>query len=311
VTYLSWHWIFYINVPIGLLGMVMVGLFIPDVREERRTPFDWAGFALSGIGLAGLMFGFELASRGAASLLVSGGILAAGVLASVLYMRHARVAAHPILDVRLMFVPSFRISVIGGSLTRITAGAMPFLLPMALQLGLGMNAARSGLITFASAAGAALMKGCAARILRRFGFRTVLVWNGVLATLTIAAMALLGPGWPLWLLYAMIFAGGFFQSLLFTAYNTVAYADVPAGLTSSATSFYATFQQLTLSAGICVAAAVLAASVRANGHAGPELGDFSVAWLVVAGISLLASPVCTLFARDVGDDMSGREAERK
>jgi EmrB/QacA subfamily drug resistance transporter len=305
VTYLSWHWIFYINVPIGLLGMVMVSLFIPDVREERAAPFDWAGFALSGVSLASLMFGFELASRGVAPRLVSGLMLAAGVLAWVLYVRHARRAAHPILDLRLMRVPSFRISVIGGSLTRITAGALPFLLPMALQLGLGMSAARSGLITFASAAGAALMKACAAGILRRFGFRNVLVWNGVLATLTILCMALLGPGWPLWLLYAVIFAGGFFQSLLFTAYNTVAYADVPASLTSAATSFYATFQQLMLSAGICVAAAALAASVRARGHALPELGDFATAWLVVGGISLMASPVCTLFARDVGDDMSG------
>jgi EmrB/QacA subfamily drug resistance transporter len=309
VTYLSWHWIFYINVPIGLFGMVMVGLFIPDVREDNVVPFDWLGFVLSGVALASLMFGFELASRGVAPPAVSAAVLGAGFAAGALYIRHARHSAHPILNLRLMDVPSFAISVFGGSLTRITAGALPFLLPMAMQLGLGMSAARSGLITFASAAGAALMKACAAAILRRFGFRHVLVWNGLVATLTIAVMALLGPGWPLWLLYAVIFAGGFFQSLQFTAFNTVAYADVPASLTSSATSFYATFQQLMLSAGICVAAAALAASVRAHGHAGPQLGDFSVAWLVVSGISLLASPVCARFAPDVGDDMSGRGGE--
>jgi MFS family permease len=306
VTYLSWHWIFYINVPIGLVGMMMVGRFIPDVRDDVVTPFDWLGFMLSGVSLASLLFGFELTSRGVASGPVSVGILAAGAIFGGIYVLHARRAAHPILDLRLLRVPSFAISVYGGSLTRITAGALPFLLPMALQLGLGLSAARSGLITFASAAGAAAMKACAAGILRRFGFRRVLVWNGVLATGTIACMALLAPGWPIWLLYTVIFAGGFFQSLLFTAYNTVAYADVPAELTSAATSFYATFQQLMLSVGICVAAAVLAASVRARGGAGPALGDFSVAWVVVAGISLLAAPVCLRFAGDVGDDMSGR-----
>jgi MFS family permease len=306
VTYLSWHWIFYINVPIGIVGFVLASLFIEEVREEARTPFDWLGFVLSGTALSCLLFGFEVLSRGAVSGLVGGVILAVGVAAGALYLWHAHRVPNPVLNMRLMRVPSFSISVWGGSFTRITGGAVPFLLPMMMQLGFGVTAAQSGLITFASAAGAMLMKAAAAPVLRRLGFRTVLIWNGVLATVLLMSTALFRPGWPLWAMYAVMFAGGFFQSLQFAAYNTVAYADIPARLASSATSFYTTFQQLMLSAGICVAASVLAVSMRVQGHAHPALSDFSVAWVVVGVITLAASPICSLFARNVGDDMSGR-----
>jgi MFS family permease len=308
VTYLSWHWIFYINVPIGIVAYVLAGFYIEEVREEVRTPFDWLGFVLSGVALCCLMFGFELLSRGAVSGLLAGVILGVGLVCGALYVRHAHRVASPVLDVRLMRVPSFAISVWGGAFTRITGGALPFLLPMMMQLGFGVSAARSGLITFASAAGAMLMKAAAAPILRRFGFRSTLIWNGVLATALVMSTAFFRPGWPLWLMYGLIFTGGFFQSLQFTAYNTVAYADIPAALASAATSFYTTFQQLMLSAGICVAAAVLAVSMRVQGHVHPALADFSVAWVVVGAVTLVASPICAMFERTAGDEMSGRRS---
>jgi MFS family permease len=286
VTYLSWHWIFYINVPIGIVGFVLVSLFIAEVREEERTPFVWLGFALSGAALSCLMFGFELLSRGAVSVGLGGAVLAVGACAGAFYVRHAHHVAHPVLDLRLMRVPSFAISM--------------------MQLGFGVSAAQSGMITFATAAGAMLMKASAAPILRRFGFRNTLIWNGVLATALLMSTALFRPGWPLWAMYALIFAGGFFQSLQFTAYNTVAYADIPGAMASAATSFYTTFQQLMLSAGICVAAAVLGVSMRVQGHVHAALSDFSVTWVVVGMITLVASPICARFGRGVGDDMSGK-----
>jgi hypothetical protein len=294
-----------------MVGFVLASLYIEEVREEVRKEFDWVGFLQSGVSLSCLMFGFELMSRGVVSGVQGGVILGLGVAAWALYVRHAHLVDHPVLDLRLMRVPSFAISVWGGSFTRITAGALPFLLPMMLQLGFGLSALQSGLITFASAAGSMLMKASAAPILRRFGFRSTLIWNGVIATGLVMGTALLRPGWPLGMIYALIFAGGFFQSLQFTAYNTVAYADIPARLASSATSFYTTFQQLMLSAGICVAAAVLAVSMRVQGHVHPGLGDFSVAWVVVGVISLVASPICGFFARDAGDDMSGRGEDER
>jgi fucose permease len=205
-----------------------------------------------------------------------------------------------------MRVPSFALSVWGGAFTRITGGALPFLLPMMMQLGFGVSAAQSGMITFSSAGGAMLMKACGTRILRQWGFRRVLVWNGVIATVSLMAAALFRPGWPLWAIVLVMLCGGFFQSLQFTAYNTVAYADIPRAMMSAATSFYATFQQLMLSAGICVAAGTLAASIRIQHHATPELSDFSVAWIVVGMITLIASPVCAQLPTNVGDDMAGR-----
>ncbi len=306
VTYLSWHWIFYINVPVGFLGMAMVSLFIEDARGEGTARFDWWGFVLSGISLACLMFGFEFLSRGVASGLQAGLLLGIGLAAGVLYVHHAVREQNPILDLRLMKVPSFRISVIAGSLTRITGGAMPFLLPMMMQLGIGLSAAHSGLITCAAAGGAMLMKALGGAIIRRLGFRKTLVWNGLLATLLLMCLAAFRPGWPIWALYALIFTGGFFQSLQFTAYNTVAYADIPRVMTSRAASFYSTFQQLMLSAGICVAAAALSASVAVNHRSVPRLPDFSVAWITVGLITLLACPICARLARDAGQDMTGR-----
>ncbi len=306
VTYLSWRWIFIINVPIGIAGFVLAGLAIEQVREAVRTPFDWAGFALSGLSLACLMFGFELASRGASSLPATNALLGTGLVSGTLYVLHARRAEHPILNLRLMRLPSFGISVWAGALTRITGGALPFLLPMMMQLGFGVSAAESGLITLSSAAGAVLMKAAGSPVLRRWGFRNTLVWNGLAATLLLMCAALFRPGWPVWLIMTVMFVGGFFQSLQFTAYNTVAYAEMPVELMSAATSFYTTFQQLMLSAGICTATVVLASSIALQGHASAELSDFSVTWLVLGLITLLAVPLCARLSPDAGDEMSGR-----
>jgi EmrB/QacA subfamily drug resistance transporter len=303
---LSWRWIFYINVPIGVLGITLALRYIDDVRETRHQPFDGLGMLLSGAALSCLMFGFELASRGAASRGVTAAMLLTGLAAGAAYMRHASHIQHPILDLRLMRVKSFALSLWAGSFSRITTGALPFLLPMMMQLGFGMSATRSGVITFASAAGAMLMKAAGVPLLRRYGFRNVLIFNGIIATLFLMSAALFRPGWPLWTIYTLLLAGGFFQSLQFTAYNTVAYANISAKRMSAATSFYTTFQQLMLSAGICTAATVLSLSAALNHHALPALADFSTTWIVLGLITFIAVPICVLLPRGVGDDMTGR-----
>jgi MFS family permease len=303
---LSWRWIFYINVPIGALGIALALRYIDDVRDTVRRPFDGLGMLLSGVALSCLMFGFELASRGTASRTVTAAMLLAGLASGTLYMRHAGHVRHPILDLRLMRVQSFALSLWAGSFSRITTGALPFLLPMMMQLGFGMSATRSGLITFASAAGAMLMKAAGVPVLRRYGFRNVLIFNGIIATLFLMSAALFRPGWPLWAIYPVLLAGGFFQSLQFTAYNTVAYANISAKRMSAATSFYTTFQQLMLSAGICTAATVLSLAAALHHHAAPALADFSVTWIVLGLITFIAVPICVLLPRGVGDDMTGR-----
>jgi EmrB/QacA subfamily drug resistance transporter len=318
VTYLDWRWIFYINIPFGILGVLLTRLFIENARPVTRTPFDLRGFVLSGAALACLLFGFETASRGGGIALASA-LIGAGLVSGVAYVAYAlrprRVT--PILDLSLLRIKTFRLSVIAGSLSRITQGAQPFLLPLMMQLAFGMTAAQSGLLTLATAFGSVLMKAAASPILRRFGFRTTLIWNGVLSSLLYATCAAFRQSWPNWALFLVLAVCGFSMSLQFTGYNTVAYDDVPAERTASANSFYTTFQQLMLSFGICTGALALTLSKTLGGRVDPVAGDFSAAFLVVTAISLMAAPICLAYPRDAGAEMSGRrrkgaelEAER-
>jgi len=306
VTFASWRWIFLLNVPIGILGMALVTRYIPDFKEPPAGPFDARGFVLSSLALSCLVFGLEVgARREGVPLAWTFGILAFGAAMAVAYLVHEKRTEHPLLDLSLLRIPTFGISVAGGALTRITGGALPFLLPLMLQVGFGVSAARSGLITFSTAVGSLLMKLTAPPILRRFGFRDTLVWNALIASTLLAVCAAFRPGWPLFLVNALLLVGGFFQSLQYTALNTVAYADVPQSRMSLATSLYSTCQQLMLSMGICVATLVLSTSTHFLGHSVPRLTDFSVAFLVVTAISLLASPVCAILPRDAGAAMTG------
>jgi EmrB/QacA subfamily drug resistance transporter len=305
VTYLSWRWIFYINVPIGILGIVLVTIFIEEMKEPVRTKFDLRGLALSGTALACLMFGIEVASRGVGSGWIIAALLGAGAASAGLYVVHARRTARPMLDFRLLRIATFRMSLLCGSLSRIAVGAMPFLLPMMFQLGFGLSAVASGSITFVSSIGALAMRACAPIFLRRLGFRNVLTWVGALATFLLAASAAFRPGWPMPLIYAVLLVNGFFQSLQFMAYNTIAYADVPREDMSAATSFYTTFQQMSLTLGIAVSAAALAASIAVTGHAEPMLPDFSAAFLFVAAISFLAPLLATRLDKGAGAELSG------
>ncbi|MFC3580962.1 MDR family MFS transporter [Sphingomonas hylomeconis] len=304
VTYLDWRWIFYLNLPIGLLGIVLVTRYIEDVRADGPVRFDAWGFVLSGIALGCLLFGFEMTSRTGelpAALL----LIAIGALAGWAYLRHARRRPDPILDLTLMAIPTFRLSLIAGSLTRITQGAQPFLLPMMLQLGFGMTAAASGLITIAGAIGSLMMKGLAPRILRKWGFRRSLIVGGLGGSAGYAVCGLFRPDWPIALIFAILMISGFFMSFQFSAYNTIAYDEVPSSRMSAATSFYATFQQLMLSLGICVGAAALHVGMLGSGHARPSLADFTLAFMVVTLVSAAATIWNRRFAADAGAELSG------
>jgi EmrB/QacA subfamily drug resistance transporter len=305
VTYLSWHWIFYINVPIGLAGIALVTIFIDEMKEPTRTKFDLRGLVLSGTALACLMFGIEVASRGVGSTLIVVALLGVGAGSGVLYWFHAKRTPRPMLDFRLLRVTTFRMSLLCGSLSRIAVGAMPFLLPMMFQLGFGYSAAQSGLVTFVTSIGSLGMRACAPWFLERLGFRTVLMWIGALATVLLALSAAFRPSWPLPLIYGILVANGFFQSLQFMAYNTIAYADVPREDMSAATSFYTTFQQMSLTLGIAVSAAALAASITVTHHAQPMLPDFSAAFLFVAAVSFMAPVLASRLDNDAGAELSG------
>lgn len=306
VTYLDWRWIFYINVPIGLLGLVLASRYIPNLREPPLpgSRFDGFGMALSGIALGSLFFAAELASREGEGL-VALGLAAVGLIFGAIYLRHARRHPSPILDVTLMRIPTFRLSVISGSLTRITQGAHPFLLPLMFQLSFGLTAAKAGTMILATALGAMLMKALAPGLLRRFGFRACLTVNGTACALCYGACAFFTPAWPEWAIFVVLVVSGLSMSLQFTALNTVAYDEVSAARMSAATSFYTTFQQLMLSAGVCVAASVLHIGMTLGDRDAPAQGDFTAAFLTVAAISLLAIVWNRRLAPDAGSEISG------
>ncbi len=311
VTYASWRWIFDINVPIGLLGILLVTLYVEDVREPGAGRLDVRGLVLSGLGFAAVLFGLETVGRGVVDPTVSFGMIGAGVLAWALYWLHARRHPRPLLDLSLTREPTFAVSVFAGSLFRVGIGALPFLLPMMFQLGFGDTAAESGAITFASSAGALVMKPVAQRALHWFGFRDTLVCNSVLCAVLMAVTAGFRPTWPAAAIYAVLLVSGFFRSLQFTAYSTLAYAEIPRARMSAATSLYSTTQYLCQVVGIAGGALVLEIAMRLRGHAAPELGDFSLAFLAIAALVLLAAPASAAMPRTAGDEIAGRATPRE
>ena len=307
VTYLSWRWIFYINVPVGLLGIALTLRFIENVRQPGATRLDLGGFLLSGVALSCLVFGFEMMARRETPPWQSAAVVGAGLLCGWFYIRHARGHPAPVLDMRLLATTTFRVSVVAGGLSRVAVGAMPFLLPMMLQLGFGWSAAASGSVTFATSAGSITIRLLARPILRRFGFRFIMVWNGALAAVLIGSVAAIRPSWPLSGIVGLLFVIGLFEALQFIAYNTIAYADIPPERMSAATSFYATFQQLNLTVGVCVAGWALTASMALFGRAEAVVADYGIALMSVAALSALAAPVCAQLAADAGRQLSGHD----
>jgi MFS family permease len=306
VTYFNWRWTFFINIPIGLMGLLAVTLFIQDFREPAGRAFDLRGLMLIGLALVCGMSGMETVARGLVPPELTEAMITAGIAVGFLYYLHARHHPAPLLDFTLMKLPCFGLSFAAMMLFRTGIGAIPFLLPLMLQVGFGDSAAQSGLVTFASSAGALVMKPAALTALRWFGFRDTLFWNGLISGAMVAICAAFRPTWPAAAIYAALLAGGFFRSLQFTAYNTLAYSEVPRHRMSAATSLYATGQQLAGTIGITVAALALDASMAVTGHQPARPADFSAAFLVVALATLLASPIALFMARDAGDEMAGR-----
>jgi MFS family permease len=222
-----------------------------------------------------------------------------------LYIRHARITRDPILDISLMKIPTYGTSVIAGAITRVTQGAHPYLLPLMMQLGFGLSAAQSGLMTIGTAIGSIVAKPFAPKLLRRFGFRDTLMVNGVFASAGYAVCGLFRPSWPLPVMFLVMMASGFFMSIQFTGYNTIAYDEIAQERMGSATSFYTTFQQLMLSMGICAGAAALQGAMVLGGHVLPRFADFTAAFWTVALISLSATIWNRRFSHEAGTEISG------
>lgn len=309
-TYFHWRWIFWINVPIGALGVALSLRFIANLREETVPKFDFRGFALSGLGLLGLITALSLIGRGlapASEVLVMSGVSLA-LLA--LYVRHAMGNEDAILDLGLLKIPTFFSGVVGGHIFRIGIGALPFLLPLLLQVGFGLTPFQSGSLTFAAAAGSLVMKVTAPTLLRWFGFRSTLLVNALISGAFTASCALFTSATPHWLIFLALLAGGFFRSLEFTALNAISYADIDSPRMSRATSFASVSQQMSGAVGVAVAAVCIQLIQVALGDATLIARDLSIAFVMVAAISTLSAFVFARLPPEAGAAVSGKARRR-
>src|SRR5476651_1246865 len=305
-TYLTWHWIFLINIPIGLLGIFMALRYIDPIRSEDPERFDLYGLILAGIGLGGIAFGLSVAGLNLLPWTIVVALIAVGSISMTLYVIHAKRTASPVLDFTLMRLPTLRASIIGGFLFRLGIGALPFLLPLLMQVGFGLSPFKSGLVTFASAVGAMGMKTLAARIIRTFGFRNLMTINAVVSSVFLAACALFTVTTPLLLIFIILVVGGFFRSLQFTAINTLAYAEVEPAQMSRATTLVSVNQQLAVSAGVAVGAFSVESTMMWHHVNHISAADFAPAFLVVAFISAVSAYFFYKMPVDAGHQVSGR-----
>ena len=304
-TFWQWRWIFWINIPIAVLGLIFTTIFIPDVREEKVRGFDLRGFLLMGPGLSGFLTGVTLAGLGLAGVGLIAALILGGLALCVVYVFHALRVENPLVDLRLMRHATFRAAMTAGTMFRIGAGASPFLLPLLLQLGFGYSAFDSGTLTFVTALGAITMKFLTEPILRRFGFRRVLMANGVFAAVFLLLPGFFVPGLSWLAMGPVLYVAGMTRSLQYTSINAIAYADVSEREMSSATSFASVLQQLANAVGITVSAMSLEMLGWARGIPATALPNYLPTFGVVAVLALVAVVLFTRLPQGAGGGLVG------
>lgn len=304
-TYLSWHWIFWINIPIGVAGIILTSIYLPEIEARTPRPIDFPGFVMAGLAFSGIIFGLSVISLPAIPLVAGYAAVGVGVISALLYWRHTKRTEFPLLDPQLLIRHQlFRSAIIGGSVFRIGVGATPFLLPLMLQIAFGLTPFESGMITFIGAFGAIISKFGAERIFARFGFPRVLVVTSIAACLATASIGLFGPETPPVMLYAVLLAMGLMRSMFFTGVNALGFSDVDEEEASQAAAISAVSQQLAVACGVAVAGGALEVSTHFFGGE-LSLEAFHVAWFVVAAISLLSALWYWRLPPDAGSDVSG------
>jgi EmrB/QacA subfamily drug resistance transporter len=308
-TYASWHWIFFLNLPFGILALWAARVFIPNQKEDTRRPLDFAGFILSGAALIAILYGTELASHQDASIPRALGLIAAGVILGVATIYRSRRIAHPLLDLTPFQVPTFAITLTWGSAARIGIEAAPYLLPLLFQVGFGLSAFHAGLLLMASAAGNLGMKFFTTPIFRRFGFRPVAIVNTALGALLILGCGWLSPSSPVPLVVLMLFFYGASRSLQFQNLGTLVYADVSDAQKGPASTLNSVVQQMTIGMGIAFGALVLRISSFSHdaqaGHAPIAFEDFRYAFALASLLTLISILGFLRLPRDAGSGIGG------
>jgi EmrB/QacA subfamily drug resistance transporter len=289
-TFASWHWIFLINVPIGLAGVVMVNKYLPDWHRNEPRKLDFTGFLLAGVCFAGFVFGISVLTLPALPAAFGYGSMVLGVVAGLVYWFHFRRTEYPILDLRLFQQPLFRLTLIGGTVFRLGTGAMPFLFPLMLQLTFGLTPFESGMVTFASAVGAFALKFVAERIIARIGFRSSLIAACTITALGVLAMGVYSPGTPSPIMMGFLVITGFFQSLFWTATNAFIFADIADKDAGQANVMSQVSVQLSLAFGVALGGGALEGFRLVHGGE-PMLQDFHWAFWLMAAITLASAVI--------------------
>jgi EmrB/QacA subfamily drug resistance transporter len=302
VTHASWPWIFYINLPLGILALAATLWLVPPGRESNVRKFDGKGFVLLASACALILGGLEwLGGQDGNSLLTGAVLVALGVVFSALAVRHCRKRPDALLPLTTMKFRTFRASIYGGSLFRLAISALPFLLPLLFQVGFGLSPVDAGSLVLAVFAGNLAMKPFTTPIMQRFGFRKVLLVNGVIGVVSIAACAAFTAQTPFWLIAVVLFVGGLSRSMQFSCYNTIGFADVPKARMSEASALFSMFFQLAMGIGVTFAALLLRVSMAVQGHEiHAQPADFRVAFLGVALLGILGLIDVARLPKDAG-----------
>jgi EmrB/QacA subfamily drug resistance transporter len=291
VTHASWPWIFYLNLPLGLLALIATLVLIPKRDEVTSRTFDFSGFLLVGVASAALLYGVELLGQSRGSLLQGLLLSAAGVMLGAFAWRHMRRHAQPLLALEVVSVRTFSVCLCGGSIFRVAISTLPFLLPLMFQLAFGLSAFDAGLLVLAVFAGNLAMKPFTTAVMQRWGFRPVLMINGILGVLAIAACALLDQRMSWTLILFILFVGGLSRSMQFTLFNTLGFADIPKAQMSDASTLFSMFFQLSMAMGVAIGALLLRFAMNLHGNTGQAAtADFQLTFLwvaVIAGVALL------------------------
>ena len=307
--HLSWRWIFLVNLPLGLAGIALALRLVPQLRPTAQRPFDGVGFALAAAWCLCATLALDLVGDGGASWAGAAALAAGAGAAAPLLWRHLRRHAHPLIDPAPFKVPTFRMVMLAGSAMRTLIGAMPFLLPLSFQLGFGMDPFRAGLLVLALFAGNLGIKPLTSAVLRRCGFRTVLVGNGLVQAATMLGFAAVTPAVPVGAVVALLALSGASRSLQFTALNTLAFADVPQPWMAPANTWFSVAFQLSLGVGVAVGAVALRLAGAEAGVATPGLAEFHAAFAAVALCMACAALAGLRLPADAGLVVTGQAGE--
>jgi EmrB/QacA subfamily drug resistance transporter len=309
VGYFHWRVIFFVNIPIGLLGLYLVYRHLPDYRAEQTPPLDFIGLVLFGSGIALLSYVLEVFGEHTLSGREILGLLAIAILLISGYGWHAVHATFPLLRLTLLRIRTFRAAVLGGFVTRIGIGGIPFLFPLLYQVGLGFTPIQSGLLMMPQAVASISLKLAVTGILTRFGYRLILISNTVILGLLIFVFATIGVGTPIWLIVAQSFVFGFFASLQYSSMNTLVYADVTEEEASSASTIASTLQQMAISFGVASASLATAFFIPDRFHSDPRemIHGIHKAFLVLGVMTILSSIVFRELKSGDGSSVAGQK----